>query len=67
MAIITYWLGIEGLSRRNTIAFIDVGIPTEKEKVLFVSIAQKIKIKMQQELLFCNIQKSYSLVLFYWQ
>jgi AraC-like DNA-binding protein len=54
MAIITYWLGIEGFSRRNIIAFKEVDILSEKEAAQLKIIAEKIKVKMQQELLFKN-------------
>lgn len=54
MAIITYWLGIEGFSRRNTIAFKEVEVLSEKEVAQLEIIAEKIKVKMQQELLFKN-------------
>jgi AraC-like DNA-binding protein len=54
MAIITYWLGIEGFSRRNVIAFKEVDIPSEKEMDQLLLIAKKIRGKMQQELLFRN-------------
>lgn len=54
MAIITYWLGIEGFSRRNTVAFKAIDIPSEKELAQFQSIAKKIKTKMQEEFLFKN-------------
>ena len=52
--MITYWLGIEGFSRRNTIAFKEIDVPSEKEIAQLALIAAKIKTKMQQELLFKN-------------
>ncbi len=54
MAIITYWLGIEGFSRRHTIAFKRVDIPSDKEMEQLDSIAKKISQKMQEEQLFKN-------------
>ena len=54
MAIITYWLGLEGFSRRHQIAFKSVEIPSEKEVVQLTSIATKIEQLMQEEELFKN-------------
>jgi AraC-like DNA-binding protein len=54
MAIITYWLGIEGFSRRNIVAFKEVDILSEKELDLLKLIAEKIRTKVQQEKLYKN-------------
>ncbi|MCH9661831.1 MAG: helix-turn-helix domain-containing protein [Bacteroidetes bacterium] len=54
MAIITYWLGLEGFSRRNTLAFKQVDIPSEKELNQLQKIAEKIKVQMQKEQLYKN-------------
>ncbi|GAB5398925.1 MAG: hypothetical protein Aureis2KO_05100 [Aureisphaera sp.] len=54
MAVLTYWLGLEGFSRRNTIAFKRVEVPSEKEMEQLKVIAQKITQKMQDEQLFKN-------------
>ena len=54
MAIITYWLGIEGFSRRNKVAFKEIDILSEKEFAQLESIAAKIKIQMEIEFLFKN-------------
>ncbi|MEL6812014.1 MAG: helix-turn-helix domain-containing protein [Bacteroidota bacterium] len=54
MAVITYWLGLEGFSRRNTVALKEVEIPSEKELEQFKSIAEKIDLKMKKEQLFKN-------------
>ncbi|MDC8002973.1 AraC family transcriptional regulator [Aureisphaera galaxeae] len=54
MAVITYWLGIEGFSRRNTIAFKTIEVPSEKEMEQLRGIAEKINQKMQEERLFKN-------------
>jgi len=52
LALITYWLGLEGFSRRNTIAFKEVEVLSEKDKAQFQTIAQKIEAKMKKEELF---------------
>lgn len=54
MAIITYWLGLEGFSRRNNIAFKTVDIPSEKELKQLKSIAEKLNQKMNEAQLFKN-------------
>ncbi|MBX2827088.1 MAG: AraC family transcriptional regulator [Flavobacteriaceae bacterium] len=58
LAILTYWLGLEGFSRRNTIAFKRVEIPSEKEMGQLQGIAEKIVQKMQEEELFKNPELS---------
>lgn len=52
MAIITYWLGLEGFSRRKTIAFKEIEIPSEKEMIQYQNIAEKIQAVMAQQSLF---------------
>lgn len=54
MAIITYWLGLEGFSRRTTVAFKQIGIPSEKELQQFTAIAKNITQVMQEQELFKN-------------
>ena len=56
MAIITYWLGVEGFSRRKTIAFKAVDIPSEKERRQLQSIAAKLQRVMDTDQLFKNPQ-----------
>jgi len=56
MAIITYWLGVEGFSRRKTIAFKAVDIPSEKELLQLQSIAEKLQEVMDTDQLFKNPQ-----------
>lgn len=54
MAIITYWLGLEGFSRRKTVAFKAIDIPSEKELRQWNAIAKKIEQKMNTDQLFKN-------------
>lgn len=54
MAIITYWLGLEGFSRRHTVALKVQEVPNEKERVQLIEIASKIKQKLEGEGLFKN-------------
>ncbi len=54
MAIITYWLGLEGFSRRNTVAFKEVDIPSEKEMAQLNLIAKKLRSKMEEDQLYKN-------------
>jgi len=54
MAILTYWLGLEGFSRRKEIAFKVVEIPSEKEQSQLHEIAEKIRSLMKVEKLFKN-------------
>ncbi|MEM7185584.1 MAG: helix-turn-helix domain-containing protein [Bacteroidota bacterium] len=52
MAVLTYWLGLEGFSRRNTVAFKQVDIPSDKELKQLTIIAQKITHTMENEHLY---------------
>lgn len=52
MAIITYWLGLEGFSRRKESAFKPIAKVSEKEKEQLQNIAKILKDKMKQEELF---------------
>ncbi len=54
MAVITYWLGLEGFSRRNQEAFKQVSIPSEKELNQLKTIAEKIETAMTAEKLYKN-------------
>ena len=50
MAIITYWLGLEGFSRRHTLALKEIEILTQKDRTLLEAIAKKITQKMDEGL-----------------
>ncbi len=54
MAIITYWLGIEGFSRRKAVAFKKVETLTEKETLQLQKIGDSILQKMEVEQLYKN-------------
>ncbi len=54
MAILTYWLGIEGFSRRNKVAFKTVEVLSEKEEKHLDGIAKKIQDVMLEKELFKN-------------
>ncbi len=54
MAILTYWLGLEGFSRRKTVAFKEVEIPSEKELEQLKEIARKISNTMKRDHLYKN-------------
>ena len=54
MAVITYWLGLEGFSRRNVEALKKVDIPSDKEMKQLQEIAVKIDYQMTSEKLFKN-------------
>ena len=54
MAILTYWFGLEGFSRRKTVAFKKVEIPSEKEMSQLKGIAEKITAAMSEQQLFKN-------------
>ena len=62
MAIITYWLGLEGFSRRKTIAFKEVEIPSEKELAQLNAIGEKLTQIMGEEQLYKNPQLTVSLL-----
>lgn len=52
MAILTYWLGMVGFSRRKTMSFIEVAIPSEKERQQYDLISQKMNQAMLVDKLF---------------
>lgn len=52
MAIITYWLGLEGFSRRKESAFKPTTAVSYKEKEQLVTISNALKRKMQEDQLF---------------
>ncbi|MCW5518658.1 helix-turn-helix domain-containing protein [Aureitalea sp. L0-47] len=54
MAVITYWLGLEGFARRNTIAFKKVDVLSEKDRLQLQDIADKISEVMTERKLFKN-------------
>ena len=54
MAVITYWLGLEGFARRNNLAFKKVEILSEKERSQLMEIADKITSIMVDEKLYTN-------------
>lgn len=54
MAILTYWLGLEGFSRRKEVAFKIIDIPTEKEHHQLQEIAGKIRLAMDAQKLYKN-------------
>jgi AraC-like DNA-binding protein len=54
MAIITYWLGLEGFARRNTIAFKKVEVLSEKDRLQLQDIADKISEVMTEQKMFKN-------------
>jgi len=62
MAIITYWLGLEGFSRRKTMAFKEVEIPSEKEMAQLNIIAGKLTQAMDEAQLYKNPQLTVSLL-----
>ncbi|MEM7085039.1 MAG: helix-turn-helix domain-containing protein [Bacteroidota bacterium] len=62
MAVITYWLGLEGFSRRKTIAFKEVEIPSEKELAQLNTIAEKLTRIMEKDQLYKNPQLTVSLL-----
>ena len=62
MAIITYWLGLEGFSRRKIMAFKEVEIPSEKELAQLNAIAEKLSQVMTKEQLYKNPQLTVSLL-----
>ena len=54
MALITYWLGIEGFNKRNTSVFKTKTVLDPKEKLQLEEIALKIKTLMLEEKSFKN-------------
>ena len=54
LAIITYWLGLEGFSRRNVIAFKLVEIPSDKEMEQLQAVADKIEEAMNTDRLYAE-------------
>lgn len=54
MAIITYWLGLEGFARRHIIAFRKVETLTDKEQQQLETIATKIRSALKEEQLYKN-------------
>ncbi|WP_027394940.1 helix-turn-helix domain-containing protein [Aquimarina latercula] len=54
MAIITYWLGLEGFARRKESAFKQITIISDKEKEQLQKIRKTLEIKMKEEQLFKN-------------
>ena len=54
MAIITYWLGIEGFARRKDLSYKLKSKISASDKAKLKSIAQQLNQKMQQEKLFKN-------------
>ncbi|MBT8262977.1 MAG: helix-turn-helix domain-containing protein [Bacteroidia bacterium] len=54
MAVITYWLGLEGFARRNTLAFKKVEILSEKDQFQLEEIANKISNVMTEKKLYKN-------------
>jgi signal transduction histidine kinase len=54
MAIITYWLGLEGFARRNNLAFKKVEILSKKDQTQLQEIADKITSVMDHEKLYRN-------------
>ena len=58
MAVITYWLGLEGFARRNTIAFKKVEVLSEKEQSQLQEVATKINRVMTEERLFLDPELS---------
>ncbi|NND63287.1 MAG: helix-turn-helix domain-containing protein [Flavobacteriaceae bacterium] len=62
MAAITYWMGLEGFSRRHTIAFKKVDIPSEKELLQLQLISTKIEKQMKDEQLFKNPELSVAML-----
>ncbi|WP_299605657.1 helix-turn-helix domain-containing protein [uncultured Aquimarina sp.] len=52
MAIITYWLGLEGFSRRKESAFKPTTTVSDKEKEQLVTISNALNLKMQEDQLF---------------
>jgi len=62
MAILTYWLGLEGFSRRNSVAFKEVEIPSEKELEQLKTIAKEIASKMYEEQLYRNPELTLSIL-----
>lgn len=62
MAIITYWLGLEGFSRRNKILFKPETTLSEKEKKQLQSIANALRLKMEQEHLYKNPELTLSVL-----
>ena len=62
MAIITYWLGLEGFSRRHSQAFKKVEVPSDKELMQLNEIADKIRLQMNTEKLYKNPELSVALL-----
>ncbi len=62
MAIITYWLGLEGFSRRKESAFKPIAIVSDKEKEQLNNIASKLEAKMKEELLYKNPELNLSVL-----
>ncbi|MFD2563073.1 helix-turn-helix domain-containing protein [Aquimarina rubra] len=54
MAIITYWLGLEGFARRKESAFKQIAAISDKEKEQLQNISKTLEIKMKEEQLFKN-------------
>jgi AraC-like DNA-binding protein len=54
MAIITYWLGLEGFARRNIVAFKKVEVLSEKDREQLQQIADKIALIMTRDKLYKN-------------
>ncbi|WP_394748902.1 helix-turn-helix transcriptional regulator [Spongiimicrobium salis] len=62
LAVITYWLGLEGFSRRHTEAFKKVEVPSQKEWKQLHAIADKIQAQMQDEKMFKNPELTVALL-----
>jgi len=54
MTIITYWLGIEGFSRRKDSAYKLLPAVSKKERNQLTEIASRLKILMKEEALYKN-------------
>ena len=54
MAVITYWLGLEGFARRNTIAFKKVDVLSESEETQLTEIALEIERLMLEDHIYKN-------------
>jgi len=52
MAIITYWLGLEGFARRKESAFKQIATISDKEKKQLQSIGKTLEVRMKEEQLF---------------
>lgn len=54
MAVITYWLGLEGFNRRNIVAFKKVDQPSEKDLTQYREIATRLTTLMEEKKLYKN-------------